>query len=114
MSKEEKPTSLDALDQKLKAARRKQENPKGRSAEGRGGVQGAAVGLRIAIDFIAGIAVGLGLGLYIDTQFETKPLFLIIFSIVGFVAGLMNVIRTARNLEAREKREREERQAAER
>ena len=61
------------------------------------------MGLRIAVDLVAGIAVGVGIGWYLDSQLETKPWFLLLFTILGFCAGLLNVVRTANQLEAARK-----------
>ena len=62
------------------------------------------MGLRIAVDLVAGIAVGVGIGWYLDSQLETKPWFLLLFTVLGFCAGLLNVVRTANQLEADRKK----------
>ena len=74
---------------------------------GRGrAASGMAIGLRIAIEMVAGLAVGVGGGLFLDAQFGTAPWLLIVGFILGSGAAFMNVLRTARELEARQARER--------
>ncbi len=91
-------SSMQNLDRRLQAARRKHEPKKGREAEPRN-MAGVGVGLRIAVDLVAGVAVGVGIGWYLDSVLETKPWLLLLFTILGFCAGLLNVYRTARQLE---------------
>ena len=72
-----------------------------------------AVGLRIVIEMVAGLAVGVGGGLFLDSYFETAPFLLIVGFILGSGAAFANVIRTARDLDARAARERAAREIAE-
>ena len=68
---------------------------------------GMAIGLRIAIEMVAGLAVGVGGGLYLDSQFDTAPWLLIVGFLLGAGAAFANVMRTARELwDARQARER--------
>jgi len=62
-------------------------------------MSGAAVGLRIAVEILAAIAVGVAIGLALDAWLDTKPWLLILFCILGFGAAMVNVMRTARELE---------------
>ncbi|WP_326831315.1 AtpZ/AtpI family protein [Bombella mellum] len=48
---------------------------------------------RIASDMIAGIAVGLGIGYELDRWTGHRPLFIIVFAMLGMGAGLRNVWR---------------------
>lgn len=59
------------------------------------GMQGVAQGLKIASEFVAGILVGAAIGYLIDTLAGTSPFGLIIFLMIGFAAGVLNVIRGA-------------------
>ncbi len=65
-------------------------------------VRGAAMGqaMKIAIELVVGVAVGGFIGWYLDGQLGTKPWLLIVFLILGFSAGMANIIRTARKLQA--------------
>ena len=62
-------------------------------------MSGAAVGLRIAVEILAAIAVGVAIGLALDEWLDTKPWLLILFCILGFGGAMMNVMRTAKELD---------------
>lgn len=64
--------------------------------------RGTAMGqaMKIAIELVVGIAVGGFIGKVLDSQFGTAPWLLIVFLMLGFAAGLMNIVRTARRLQA--------------
>lgn len=49
---------------------------------------------KIASEFVAGIVVGVVLGLIIDRAFGTSPFGLIVCLMLGFAAGVLNVLRT--------------------
>jgi len=60
-----------------------------------GSMKGMAEGLKIASEFIAGVVVGVAIGYGIDQLFGTSPFGLIVFLLLGFAAGVLNVIRSA-------------------
>ena len=59
-----------------------------------GGMRGAADGMKLASEFVAGILAGAGIGYLIDRIAGTGPFGLIVFLILGFVAGVLNVLRS--------------------
>ena len=56
---------------------------------------GMAKGLRLSSEFIAGIAVGAALGWLVDRVAGTSPFGLIVLLLLGFGAGVLNVMRAA-------------------
>ena len=56
---------------------------------------GLARGLRLSSELLAGAIVGIGLGLLLDNWLGTSPWGLMVLLILGFAAGVLNVIRTA-------------------
>ena len=56
---------------------------------------GMAYAVKISSEFIAGVVVGAALGWLIDKLFGTGPWGLIIFLLLGFCAGVLNVLRSA-------------------
>lgn len=60
-----------------------------------GGAAGYGQALKLSSEFIAGIAVGAGLGWIIDRMAGTSPWGLIVFLLLGFGAGVLNVLRSA-------------------
>ena len=72
-------------------------------------MSGAAVGFRIAVEILAAIGIGIAIGLVLDGWLGTKPWMLILFCVLGFGAALVNVMRTARELD---RKSRQAKQAA--
>jgi ATP synthase protein I len=73
--------------------------------------RGMGAGFRIAVDLVAGIVVGVGMGWALDYWLGTKPWLLVVFTLFGFAAGVLNVMRTAKQLDlerAAEKAQQEE------
>ncbi|HEY8332516.1 MAG TPA: AtpZ/AtpI family protein [Tardiphaga sp.] len=54
-----------------------------------------AVGLRLSSELVAGVVVGTILGWGLDHLLPTSPWGLIVFMLLGFVAGVINVMRSA-------------------
>ena len=54
---------------------------------------------RLGTELVAAVAVGTIIGFILDNWFDTKPLFILIFFFVGFAAGILNVVRTAKEMQ---------------
>jgi ATP synthase protein I len=59
------------------------------------GAGGYAQAFKLSSEFIAAIAVGIGIGWVIDRWAGTSPWGLIVFLLLGFGAGILNVLRAA-------------------
>jgi ATP synthase protein I len=85
--------------QSLEAAltQRGEEERQARDAGGRRreSSNGMGYAVKISSEFIAGVVVGAALGWLIDKLFGTGPWGLIIFLLLGFCAGVLNVLRSA-------------------
>ncbi|MEF2552387.1 AtpZ/AtpI family protein [Aurantimonas sp. A2-1-M11] len=82
-----------ALAERLAEQRRRMPAMRDEPASRSGGMQGVAQGMKIASEFVAGILVGAGIGYLIDQLAGTTPFGLIVFLMIGFAAGVLNVIR---------------------
>lgn len=91
-------SDLGARLDKVKAEARAKRGPEPENGRARSAAMGQA--MKIAIELVVGIAVGGFIGKVLDDQFGTGPLFLIVFLMLGFAAGLLNIVRTARRLQA--------------
>lgn len=60
-----------------------------------GGATGYGQALKLSSEFIAGVLVGAGIGWVIDRWAGTSPWGLIVFLLLGFGAGVLNVLRSA-------------------
>ncbi len=82
------------LEERLATSRAKL--PENRAEANRtAGMRGAAYGFKIASEFVAGVLVGTAIGYGIDRLFGTTPFGLIVFLMIGFAAGVLNVLRGA-------------------
>ena len=54
---------------------------------------------RLGTELVAAVAVGTIIGFILDNWFDTKPWFIITFFFIGVIAGIMNVIRVAKNMQ---------------
>ena len=64
--------------------------------------QGAALGkaLRLATELVAGVIVGGFIGWALDRAFGSAPFLMVVFLILGSAAGIMNVVRSAKAMQA--------------
>jgi ATP synthase protein I len=61
----------------------------------RADTSGLARGLRLSTEFVAGVLVGALAGWLIDRWLHISPWGLIVFLLLGFAAGVLNVMRAA-------------------
>jgi len=54
--------------------------------------------LKISTELIAAVAVGTTLGFILDNWLDTRPWFIISFFFMGVTAGILNVIKSAKNM----------------
>jgi ATP synthase protein I len=54
-----------------------------------------ARGFRLSTELVAGVLMGAGIGWLIDRWVGTKPFGMIVFLLLGFAAGVLNVMRVA-------------------
>ena len=54
---------------------------------------------KISTELVAAVAVGTIIGFILDKTFGTKPWLIIIFFFIGVVAGIINVIKSAKNMQ---------------
>jgi ATP synthase protein I len=68
----------------------------------RGNSQDSAYGqaFKYVAELVVGVVAGVLLGGYLDTQLGTDPWLLVLFLILGFSAGLLNLIRGAQKAQA--------------
>ncbi len=89
---------LDALGDKLEEAQSRQRQAAPAARQSQGGSLGQA--LRLGVELVAGVAVGGFIGWGLDRLFGTAPLFMVLFLGLGATAGIMNVVRTAKRMQA--------------
>lgn len=96
MTDPDQPSELPDLKRRLEQVRdRRAGAEKKASSRSRSGASDIGVGVKVAVDLVAGVGFGGGIGWSLDWWLGTKPWLLVVFLMLGFAAGLMNVIRTA-------------------
>ncbi|WP_022699041.1 AtpZ/AtpI family protein [Euryhalocaulis caribicus] len=94
-------SELDEFEQRLQARRatHQAQNAKREPSEAERG--GLAAGLRYGGEFAAGVLIGAGLGFLVDLATGAPPWGLFIGAMLGFAAGVRNVVRAAQDLNAK-------------
>jgi ATP synthase protein I len=59
----------------------------------------AHAGWRMVTELVAGLVIGLCIGLGLDSLFGTLPIFLVLFVLLGFAAGIKTMLRSAKALQ---------------
>ena len=54
---------------------------------------------KLSTELVSAVAVGTIIGFILDTTFGTKPWLILIFFFVGVIAGIANVIKSAKNMQ---------------
>ena len=104
MSDPSNPDPLKSLDERIKAAKMaKTPEPKVDDH-----YTGAQLAWRMVIELVAGIAIGFGIGYGLDALFGTMPVFLVIFILLGFAAGVKTMLKTAQEVQTDEMAKAEE------
>lgn len=100
MAEEPDPERLRALDARLSKVKGAKARPSGSGKD----FSQAEVAWRMVIELTSGILIGGSIGYGVDYLFDTRPIFLVIFILLGFAAGIRTVIGTARDLQERQLR----------
>ena len=86
---------LQRLNEGLGHARKAGRPSDSSGADRQATASGYARGFRLSSELVAGVLVGAGLGWLIDRWFGVSPWGLIVFLLLGFAAGVLNVMRSA-------------------
>tara|TARA_B100000676_G_scaffold209964_1_gene206150 strand:+ start:211 stop:504 length:294 start_codon:yes stop_codon:yes gene_type:complete len=92
MNEFSKKANLEKLDRKLEEFKSKKEKDSPRRIK----VQND--GWRMIIELVTGMVLGVSLGLGLDYMIGSEPIFLIIFSLLGFMAGVKTMMATAKKM----------------
>ncbi len=86
---------LQRLNEGLGQARERDRPVNGSGADRATTASGYARGFRLSSELVAGVVVGAGIGWLLDRWLGISPWGLIIFLLLGFAAGVLNVMRSA-------------------
>ena len=88
--------TLNTITSRLKKARNRAQDPlaqPGREGPERGNVLGLA--FRVAVEIVSAVGIGFVVGWLLDGWLGSKPWLMVVFVMVGFAAGILNVYRMA-------------------
>ena len=88
---------MRALEERIEAAKSRSEPPRKPTEEH---YSQAQLAWRMVIELVAGVAIGLGMGYGMDWLLDTGPWLMIIFLILGFIAGVKTMVRSAKEIQA--------------
>src|ERR1700755_1293681 len=89
---------LGRLDQRLSEFRDSRNGGTDQSEDGNSAARASAMarGFQLSSELIAGVVVGAAIGWGFDKLLSTSPFGLIVFFLLGFVAGVVSVVRSSR------------------
>lgn len=93
---QDRSAKLSELDARIKDARAARE-PKPRKREEKWTT--VSMAWRMVFELIIAMVIGLAMGYGLDSLFGTLPVFLVIFWLLGFAAGIRLVVQSAKELE---------------
>ena len=82
---------------RLKIAKSKIKKQVEEDKEKKGSFMGSA--FKLGTELVAAVVVGTIIGFILDGWFDTKPWLIIIFFFLGAAAGMLNVIRAAKQMQ---------------
>ncbi|WP_454918171.1 AtpZ/AtpI family protein [Xanthobacter sediminis] len=86
---------LKRLDSSLGQVRAKGEIPAAKGAADTSSRSGVALAFRLGAEFVSGVLVGAAIGYGVDRFLAISPWGLIVFTLIGFAAGVLNMMRAA-------------------
>jgi ATP synthase protein I len=92
MKESSKKDNLDQLDKKIEEFKSKKEENRPKRLK----VQND--GWRMVIELVTGMVLGVSLGMALDYIVGSEPIFLIVFSLLGFMAGVKTMMATAKKM----------------
>ena len=87
----------DQFKTRLKIAKNKIKSKKTSKSEGSSSSMGTA--FKMSTELVSAVAVGTIIGFFLDNLFGTKPWLILIFFFVGTIAGIMNVVKSAKKMQ---------------
>jgi len=89
--------SEDHFKTRLKIAKNKAKSRKSSKNDESTSSMGTA--FKMSTELVSAVAVGTIIGFILDNWFGTKPWLILIFFFVGAIAGIMNVVKSAKRMQ---------------
>lgn len=93
------PEDIKKMDERISAIRAKEKAKSAKNSDKHTNFSHIAVVLQMAIELASGTFVGAGIGYILDELFDFKSVFLLIFTVFGGIAGLVNMARYLKRID---------------
>lgn len=93
------PDKLADLERRIHVAR---EAGKPTPRTGKDKYEAASLAWRMVFELVVSIMIGAAMGWGIDSLFGSLPLFLIVFTLLGFAAGVRTMLRSAEEMQRKQ------------
>ena len=101
MDKKDPSSPFGDFDDRLRAARVREDLGKQeKRTDFTGANAGIGFGFRISIEFVAAVAIGTMIGYGLDSLLGTLPLLMVVFLLLGSVAGVLNAYRAVKGYDS--------------
>jgi ATP synthase protein I len=99
VSEEPQSERLQALEARISTLRARAEPEKPHMEEH---YSQAQLAWRMVIELVAGLGIGFGIGYGLDSLFGTRPWLMVVFTVLGFIAGVKTMIRSAEEVQRKQ------------
>ena len=99
MSEREDRERLNKLGDRLSAINQQEADKEQAQEATRVSSNNVSMGMRIGIELIVATLAGGALGYFVDVKLNTKPVFMLALLVLGFTAGVMDVLRILKGLD---------------
>lgn len=93
MTERDKPDSLRDLDDRLRRLREREGSGRAEPSRGHASSSGLGMAMRIGVELVASLVIGVGIGWGLDHLLGTSPWLLLVFFLLGATAGMLNIYR---------------------
>ena len=98
VSEEPQSERLKALEARLNAVRAR--TGAGKTPYGGEHYSQAQLAWRMVVELVAGLGIGFAIGYGLDSLLGTRPWLMVVFTVLGFIAGVKTMIRSAAEMQA--------------
>lgn len=98
MTERDRPEPFKDLDDRLRRAHEASDKVAGRKPGRRSSRSGLGFAMRLGVELVSALIVGVAIGYFLDRWLGTKPWLTLLFFVLGSAAGFINVYRVMTGL----------------
>ena len=93
MTERDRPEPFKDLEDRLRRAHEVSDKSAGRTPGRRSSRSGLGFAMRLGVELVSALIVGVAIGYFLDRWLGTKPWLMLLFFVLGAAAGFINVYR---------------------